>query len=82
MKGGLATVVKGLGLAIILLPVAIVVTIMLVSFWSWLERVSGIESIGHSGPADWCYPTIYLLMVFSGAALWFMLGKRKNWNRR
>jgi hypothetical protein len=81
-KGGLATVVKGLGAVIILLPVAIVATIMLVPFWSWLERVSGVETIGHSGPADWCYLAVYLLMVSGGAALWKMSGKRKNQDRR
>jgi hypothetical protein len=31
--------------------------------WSWIEASFGIESIGHSGPADWCFVAVYALLV-------------------
>jgi hypothetical protein len=41
------------------IPLGLLVTIVLQPVWSWLEAAYGIESVGHSGPAEWCY-------------LWFM----------
>lgn len=23
--------------------------------WSWIEAFTGVESLGHSGPAAWCF---------------------------
>lgn len=34
---------------------AVVLTWLLWPFWNWLEHSYGIESVGHSGPVDWCY---------------------------
>jgi len=42
-------------------PLSILVTVVLFPFWSWLESSSGIESVGHSGPASWCY--LFVLVV-------------------
>ena len=44
-----------LGLTAVAVPVALAVTLLLYPVWSWLERTTGIESVGHSGPAGWCY---------------------------
>jgi len=46
-------------------PLSILITLLLLPFWSWLEAATGIESIGHSGPAAWCYAAIFLIMVVS-----------------
>lgn len=27
-------------------------------FWGWFEARTGIESLGHSGPADWVFTTL------------------------
>lgn len=53
------------------------VTILLVPLWRWIEETYGIESIGHSGPAEWCFwlvtailavPALYILWrVWRGA---------------
>src|SRR5438105_4907015 len=48
---------------LICLPVALITTILLVPLWSWIERTYGIESIGHSGPAGWCYAFVYSTFV-------------------
>ena len=49
--------------ALVALPVAVILTFMLSPFWGWFEAVSGIESMGHSGPSDWCFIVIYVTLV-------------------
>jgi hypothetical protein len=49
----LATVT--IGVALVSLAAGVVGTLMLLPLWRWLEAATGIESIGHSGPAAWCY---------------------------
>jgi hypothetical protein len=41
------------------LPVAFILTLVLIPLWSWIEATYGIESLGHSGPADWCFWLVY-----------------------
>ncbi|HKO14193.1 MAG TPA: hypothetical protein VJV22_19650 [Acidobacteriaceae bacterium] len=39
-------------------------------FWGWFEKTTGIESLGHSGPADWVFAFMMgLAAVASFAAL-------------
>ena len=33
----------------------VVGALLLLPLWRWVEGATGIESIGHSGPAGWCY---------------------------
>ncbi len=56
---------KWIGIAAILLPVAFILTILTVPFWRWIEATFQIEAIGHSGPAEWCYWTVYALSLVS-----------------
>ena len=52
------------GLIVLLgLPVTIFVTIALLPLWSAIERRYGIESVGHSGPADWCFWTVFVVYL-------------------
>jgi hypothetical protein len=44
-------------------PLATVTTLLLLPFWSWVEATFAVEAVGHSGPADWCYWTAYVLWV-------------------
>lgn len=53
----------GAGLLLASLPLGVVVTLLLLPLWSWIEENFGIESVGHSGPADWCY----LVTIFACA---------------
>lgn len=57
-------------------PVSLFLTLMLVPFWRWCEASTGIETIGHSGPADWCYLAVFALIVFAFLATW-RLAKRR-----
>ena len=59
------------------LPLAFITTIILVPFWRWVEADLGIESIGHSGPSDWCYWTVYGLYVLIVIVAWI----NSTWNK-
>jgi len=39
------------------------VTLVLYPFWSWWEATTGWESVGHSGPADWCYLATWAVLL-------------------
>ncbi len=45
------------------MPAAIVMTIFMMPFFSWIESRFGIEAVGHSGPAEWCYASVYVTML-------------------
>lgn len=40
-------------------PLSFIVTLLATPLWSWIEASYGIESVGHSGPAEWCYVVVY-----------------------
>ena len=46
-------------------PVSIMATLLLLPLWRWVEASSGFESIGHSGPAEWCYFAVFALVALS-----------------
>jgi len=50
-------------LLIAALPVTFIVTVLLYPLWSWIESSYGIESVGHSGPAEWCFMLVYAVCV-------------------
>ena len=64
--------IAGSVIALVSIPVSIIVTILLVPFWSWLEATSGLESLGHSGPAEWCYLILYVVIVSIFGWLWWL----------
>jgi hypothetical protein len=47
----------------VLVPVAIGVTLYMMPLWVWIELNYQIESVGHSGPAEWCYRATYALLA-------------------
>jgi hypothetical protein len=66
--------VRSLLLAALVVPLmaafSLATTVLMFPLWSWLESVAGIESVGHSGPAGWCYWFVsILLLVLSAAAV-------------
>ena len=64
------------GIVVLALPVAFVLTMMLAPVWSAIERRWGIESLGHSGPATWCYALVFVcaVLVSLAAYLWRLGG--------
>lgn len=39
------------------------VTIFLAPLWRWIESDVGIEAIGHSGPAEWCFYLVFAILM-------------------
>ena len=76
MKNRLRDVGIALVIFLISIPLAIFVTIMLLPLWRWLESTFKIESIGHSGPAEWCYWTSYFVIVSCFSLLWWNSRRR------
>ena len=59
------------------LPLAFVLTLLLLPLWSWIEATYAIESVGHSGPAEWCFWLVYCLLVAISITV-VLLGRRKS----
>ena len=62
---------------VLALPIAFLTTIFIHPFWRWFESVSGIESFGHSGPAEWCYWFDYIAIIVIGVTILVCIGHRK-----
>ena len=43
--------------------VAFWVTVFLVPLWRWIEKDFGVEAIGHSGPAEWCFYLVFAILM-------------------
>jgi hypothetical protein len=57
------------GLFLLAAALTVPATLLLRPLWSWLDFAAGIEALGHSGPAAWCYLLVFA--VLGGlAALW------------
>lgn len=52
-----------LGIVALTLPVTFFLTTVLTPVWSEIERRWGIESVGHSGPATWCFVAVFACVV-------------------
>ena len=77
-----ASRLRGFGIAlaicIIAAPIAIVGTIALIPLWSWIESRFQIESIGHSGPSEWCYLTTYIVILIGASFIWRVIRHRAD----
>jgi hypothetical protein len=69
------------GIVILAVPVTIVLTIMLLPVWSAIERHWGIESVGHSGPAVWCFWVVFGCVIAISLGGWFVVAGRSDSGR-
>ena len=74
MKLSAKTLLGIVAVLLIAAPLALILTFLLYPLWSWLDVIAGIESLGHSGPAAWCYEFVYLVLVAIGVR--YVLGKK------
>jgi hypothetical protein len=65
------------GVVVACFPVAILLTLLLLPLWSWIEATYAIESVGHSGPAEWCFWLDYILLV--AVSVMALLLRRRRW---
>jgi len=65
------------GIAAVCLPAAFLLTFLLLPLWSWIEANYKIESVGHSGPADWCFWAVYSLLAVVGLGVSALRARRK-----
>ena len=65
---------RGVAVALALVagvPLAAVLTLAMWPWWGGFEARTGIESIGHSGPADWCFVvTLVVCWSIAGTLAW------------
>lgn len=59
MSGPLKHLLVASGVALLCAPVAFAATLLSTPLWRWVEKTSGVEAVGHSGPATWCYAAVY-----------------------
>jgi hypothetical protein len=70
-----------LGILLLCVPITFVTAFLLTPLWSWIEARYGIESLGHSGPAEWCFLATFVvlaLVCLSTLALVFKTHRRKQ----
>jgi hypothetical protein len=72
------TLVGGVVIVAVCVPVSVVLTIVLLPLWRWIEKVFGLESIGHSGPAEWCYVATFLACVLLLLCAYTFTGNRRR----
>ena len=70
-----------LGILTVSMPPAFILTIALLPLWSHIEATYGIESVGHSGPADWCFELVYVLVVATVGASFAAIMRRSKQRR-
>lgn len=51
-------------------PFAFVAAAVLSPLWSWVETATRLESMGHSGPATWCYLATWAALSALGLLAW------------
>lgn len=66
---------------VVALPLSMIATIIIHPLWRWFENATGIESYGHSGPAEWCYWFDYAVLVAIAAFIVFRIGTGNNQNK-
>ena len=77
MKTALRHLAPALGIATVCLPAAFILTFLLLPLWSWIEATYKIESLGHSGPADWCFGAVYALLAALSLGVYALRARRK-----
>jgi hypothetical protein len=73
-----AHIAAGVTIIVISFPVAFWLTILLLPLWGWIEDSYGIESLGHSGPADWCFSVVFLVVISASTGLYMYACRRFN----
>jgi hypothetical protein len=68
-------VLAGLTILLVSVPASVLFTLLLLPLWRWLEQNFGIESVGHSGPAEWCFGATFVACVVTLGSLYAFRGR-------
>jgi hypothetical protein len=60
------------------LPASFVATLALLPLWRSVEARYGVEAVGHSGPAAWCYQAVYAAWVLVALFAWLVYRRRER----
>jgi type II secretory pathway component PulK len=66
MGRAIGHLLRGAAVLAACLPLSVIVTLLAQPLWSWIETTLGVEAVGHSGPAQWCFLATYALCVACG----------------
>ena len=77
-KRAAATIALVVVYAAAALPLSAITTLALLPVWRFVEERFGIESVGHSGPADWCFILLYVLWLSAGAVVFALRVRRRR----
>ena len=58
-------------------PLSVLLTLALMPFWRWLEATRGIDSVGHSGPAEWCFVAGFLTSFVILSCVGIVVARRR-----
>lgn len=65
-------------LLLFMVPLSVIGTWWLLPVWRFIEARTDLESVGHSGPASWCYGAVYLAFLAIAATAYFRWSKRRT----
>lgn len=81
MKCLIFAILRAAAIALFLLPVCFFVTAYLYPVWTWIENEFGVKAIEHSGPSDWFFWLVYILLseiAFAAYWLFWRSGRRTD----
>jgi hypothetical protein len=58
------------------LPVAVLLTLMLLPVWPRLGAALGVVAVGPSGPAFWCFVLVYAVLAAIGSVVMLLRWRR------
>lgn len=65
--------IAGVGILLISIPLSVATTLAMLPVWQWFEDRFQIESVGHSGPADWCFLVMFLGCISVSTTLYLFI---------
>ncbi len=58
------------------LPVAVLLTLLLLPVWLRVGAALGIAAVGPAGPAAWCFVLVYVVLAAIGTVIMLMRWRR------
>jgi uncharacterized membrane protein YedE/YeeE len=77
LRGVLRHVLIVLASAVLAFVTGFILAFVTAPFWGWFEDKTGIESLGHSGPAEWVFWLLFgVSFVFYFALMEFAVHRK------